>query len=67
MMATRKKIKRPEFRFGKRLREGAGHHAPDNLPGTTVGETSDGRPRPLDFRHYDAVDFSMNDVAEDYS
>lgn len=41
-------------------------HGPGG-PGQTPGEDNFGRPRALDFEHFDAVDWSLNDQAEDFS
>lgn len=39
----------------------------DNLPGCTPGEDATGRPRALDFEHFDSVDWTLNDQAEEFS
>jgi hypothetical protein len=70
-MKTHKQGKRwgnRDFLFGRNLRPDnliGGER--DNLPGTTVGETRDGRPRSLDYRNFESVDWSLNDTQEDFS
>lgn len=59
-----------EFNFGsvarKRLETALGAGA-DNLPGHTPATGPGGKIRALDFDHFDEVDFTLNDEAEDYS
>jgi len=68
-MATRKKKIRTPWRNGFRF--GNQSHvvgaAGDNLPQDTPAFDKAGRPRALDFERYGEVDFSLNDIADEYS
>jgi len=39
----------------------------DNLPGCTPDKDARGRPRPLDFEKFDAVDYALNDYGEEFN